>query len=84
VETPQGLPRCLVAAVRGCDTLALSHAQLATRMGTDVARDLAELAAIGRSHGDVENAFRFEEEARAVLAAGKAQMVATNSTNEHE
>jgi tetratricopeptide (TPR) repeat protein len=49
----------------------------------DVARDLAELAAIGRRLGDVENAVRFEEQARAVLAAGKAQRVATNSTNAH-
>jgi hypothetical protein len=40
----------------------------------DVARDLTELAAIDRSLGDIVSAVRYEEEARAVLDAGKATM----------
>jgi tetratricopeptide (TPR) repeat protein len=40
----------------------------------DVARDLTELAAIGRSVGNLESALRFEEEARAVVEATKSRL----------
>jgi tetratricopeptide (TPR) repeat protein len=71
-----------VAAERLLDTALKIDRHNLGPVHPDVARDLAELATIGRSLGDIENAVRFEEQARAVLAAAKAQMLATNSTNE--